>query len=115
MTVNTAGLETFRAGLPQVIDAGVQETAEAIERTATGLVPVDTGALRTSIQVNGAEGTGERTVEAGQGLDYAPFVEYGSSRAPAQPFMTPAAEQNRPALAANIERRLKDLADRSRI
>jgi HK97 gp10 family phage protein len=30
------------------------------------------------------------------GVHYAPYVEFGTHKAPAQPFLTPAAEQNRP-------------------
>lgn len=79
------------AALPRAADATVERTARVIETDATSRVPVDTGALRTSIEVFGAAGSGERTVEAGQGLDYAPMVEFGTSRQTAQPFMTPAA------------------------
>lgn len=110
-----SNLMQFAAGLPAAIDAGVQETAEQVEETARSLVPVDTGALRTSIETFGAGGSGERTVEAGQGLGYAAFVEYGTDKAPAQPFLTPAAEQNRPNLTKNVARHIEALARKSRV
>lgn len=113
MTLTMRGLQTFRAGLSQAIDEGVNDTAVQIHDTARSLVPVDTGALRTSIEVFGAGGSGERTVEAGQSLDYAPFVEYGTARQAAQPFMTPAAERHRADLPKNIATRLKALEGRS--
>jgi HK97 gp10 family phage protein len=111
----TSNLLAFAAGIPQAIDVGVEETAQQVHDTARALVPVDTGALRTSIEVFGAGGSGERTVQAGQSLDYAAHVEYGTAQAPAQPFMTPAAEQHRADLPANVARRLKELEGRSRI
>lgn len=115
MTLNTRGLQTFAADIGKAVDAGVQQTAEAIAQEAQRLVPVDTGALRTSIEVFGAGGSGARTVEAGQGLDYAAFVEYGTAKAPAQPFMTPAAARHRADLPKNIAAQLKALEKRSRI
>jgi HK97 gp10 family phage protein len=108
MTLNTTGLDAFLAGLDEAIDMGVQDATEAIEQKAVATVPVLTGALQTSIQINGVEGSGERTVEAGQGLDYAAWVEYGSSKAPAQPFMTPAAEQTD--VGAFVAKRIAALA-----
>lgn len=86
-------LSTIARGLDGALDRAVARTADAIAADARGLVPVDTGALRTSIEVFGAEGTGARTVEAGQSLDYAVFVEQGTGRQAAQPYMAPAAQQ----------------------
>lgn len=111
----TSNLLKFAAGVSGAIDRGVNETADQVVTTAQQRVPVDTGALRTSIEKFGAAGTGERTVEAGQSLDYAPHVEYGTDRQAAQPFMTPAAEQHRADLARNIAAQLKDLDGRCRI
>src|SRR6266487_2916357 len=115
MTLNMTGLTTFASGIEAAIDEGVNDTAVQIHDTARALVSVDTGALRTSIEVFGAGGSGERTVEAGQSLAYAAFVEYGTSRQAAQRFMTPAAEQHGADLEANIERRLRELAARSQV
>ena len=107
-------IATFRAGLNQAIDAGVNDTAEQVADAARGLVAVDTGALRASIEVFGAGGSGERTVSAGQSLAYAPFVEYGG-KGKAQPFMTPAAERTRPALAKNVGKHIKVLEGKSKV
>jgi hypothetical protein len=110
-----SALPTFIAGLPQAIDAGVGETAQQVHDTARSLVPVDTGALQTSIEVFGAGGSGERVVSAGQSLDYAVIVEYGSARQAAQPYMTPAAVQHAADLPHNVARHLKDLEKRSKV
>lgn len=105
-----SNLGIIAAGMEGAIDRGVETTANQIATLAQSYVPVDTGALRTSIEVFGAGGSMQRTVEAGQSLDYAQFVEYGSANQAAQPFMTPAAEQLRPVLPINIANEIKKLA-----
>ena len=110
-----SALPTFIAGLPQAIDTGVEETAQQVHDTARSLVPVDTGALQTSIEVFGAGGSGERVVSAGQSLDYAVVVEYGSAHQAAQPYMTPAAELHRADLATNTAKHIKALERQSKV
>jgi HK97 gp10 family phage protein len=72
------------------MDRGVATAAGMIADLASQLAPVDTGALRASIRVEGTEGSRRRRVVAG--APHARFVEYGTVTNPAQPFMTPAAE-----------------------
>lgn len=83
------------SALEAVPDTIADRVADAVVESAMQHVPVDTGALRTSIEKFGASGSDTRMVEAGQSLDYAAYVEYGTSRTRAQPFMHPAAEQGR--------------------
>lgn len=61
------------------------------EGYAKRLCPVDTGRLRNSIThtVRG------NTVYIGTNVDYAPYVEMGTSRTRAQPFIRPAIVDNR--------------------
>lgn len=54
------------------------------------LAPVDTGHLRNSIQ---SEFEGELTGIVSVGAEYAAHVEYGTSRAAAQPYFEPAMER----------------------
>ncbi len=116
MALNITGLATFAAGIEEAIAKGVEDTADQIVDTAQSIVPVRTGALRDSIH---AEPTGDpdawRVIAGSDDVEYAPFVEYGTSRMAAQPFLTPAVEQHRGDLEANIERRLKELASRSQV
>lgn len=72
---------------------GVQRAAEQVADLARQLSPVDTGALRGSIRVEPSAPDVRMYVKAGGrgGVDYAAFVEYGTARAAAQPFLTPAA------------------------
>lgn len=73
---------------------------------ARSLAPVgDTGELRDSISV-GLEGDGRFAsigAEIGPTVDYAPFVEYGTSRMAPQPFIGPAVEAQLPKLTSALE------------
>lgn len=61
-----------------------------IQNRARELCPVDTGRLRSSIRaVDGKDATGVY-VDVGTNVEYAPHVEFGTSRMPAQPYMRPA-------------------------
>ena len=93
------------AALPEAVGTIVQETILAIETQAKIKVPVDTGALRASIQ---SEMTGETSGEVATNIEYAPYQEYGTSRMAATPYMTPAAEAER----RHYMRKMTDLESR---
>lgn len=64
-----------------------------VQSVARSLCPVDTGRLRSSIVMRkGRDGMGFY-VEVGTNVSYAAFVEFGTSRQAAQPFLTPAIAQ----------------------
>lgn len=71
----------------------VAETALDIESDATQRAPVRTGNLRRSIH-HAIDTPHHATV--GTNVEYAPYVEYGTSRMAAQPYLTPAVEAARP-------------------
>jgi len=93
--------------LPERAQQAVMGTAYEILKRAADRCPVDTGALQGSLRVE--EGVLEALVIAGGGvrpdgkpIDYAPYVEFGTDRAPAQPFLIPAAEEERPAFLERL-------------
>ena len=64
-----------------------------VQSVARGLCPVDTGRLRSSIvMVSGRDGKGFY-VDVGTNVSYAKFVEFGTSRMAAKPFLIPAVAQ----------------------
>ena len=69
-----------------------------VERGAKQRCPVDTGRLRSSLTHKVDRDDQGLSVRIGTGVTYAPWVELGTSRTPAQPFL-------RPALADEIGRR----------
>lgn len=75
----------------------VRKTAKDIESTAKSLAPVDTGKLKNSIGTSdlramGTSGSIEAEVIAS--AEYSSFLEFGTSRAAAQPFMGPALDKH---------------------
>ena len=75
----------------------VRGAAFLCQRSAQQRVPVDTGFLRSSITVGSPEGgalqQGALSAQVGPEAAYGGFVEFGTTNAGAQPYMTPAAEQ----------------------
>lgn len=62
----------------------------AVEGHAKGICPVDTGRLRSSIGHELGSDGGSLFVRVGTNVEYAPYVELGTRRMSAQPFLTPA-------------------------
>lgn len=78
--------------------AAMRKTAADIQGTAQNLAPVDTGNLRNSITSDYTENAQLLRVEIGPTANYGAFVERGTSRARAQPYLRPAVERHEPAL-----------------
>lgn len=100
--LNLARLRRVIAGEKAAIDRGVEKGAEQIAELARQLAPVDTGALRESIHVEPAENGVVRVVAS---VPYAVYVEYGTARMAAQPFLTPATQHTNVLAAIAIEMR----------
>lgn len=71
--------------LSEVLD----KTAEAVAEDARSEAPVSTGKLRDSIHVE-SEGNTRRI---GTDVDYAVYLETGTSTSPPKPFLTPAMQR----------------------
>lgn len=78
----TALAEKIQAGLPAALLAG----AEAVADAARGMCPVDTGRLQGSIS---ASASGEHATVS-VGADYGIYVEFGTYKMAARPFLAPA-------------------------
>jgi HK97 gp10 family phage protein len=81
-------LPHIQAELRSKASAVVRKTAFDIEADAKGRAPVDTGALRASIAT---QVESDLRASVNVGVSYGAYVEYGTVRAPAQPYLTPAA------------------------
>ena len=95
-------------GMDEKVSAALQEVAEVIKEDAKTLCPVDTGSLRASIRreavARPAGDIWEVGVRAGgyvtnpktrRKVDYAKYVEFGTSRTRPKPFLRPATLSNR--------------------
>ena len=74
----------------------VREACVIVQGSAKGYSPVDTGALRDSITI---EPINEHSGKVGPAMEYDIFVEMGTRRMAAQPYMRPAADNNRKKVA----------------
>lgn len=61
-----------------------------VQTRAKELVRVDTGRLRSSITVTPVTVDGELAVHIGSNVEYAGFIEYGTSRMGPFPYLQPA-------------------------
>ena len=71
----------------QQADNAVQSAGLLCEALAKAACPVDTGNLKSSIHY---ENTGVGSCTVGTAVKYGPYVELGTSRQRAQPFLFPA-------------------------
>lgn len=100
----------LRRSLRPRAEAIINARALQIASIARQLCPVDTGALRDSIAIETYAGhrpgfgTAKRIVV---GQFYAPFVEFGTSRMAAQPFLMPAFEAVKGHILADMKRIFK--------
>lgn len=86
----------FKSYAPECLTAENQAMQKALEiiggkaeTYAKRLCPVDTGNLRNSITHQQFD---ERTEVVGSNVEYAPYVELGTVKMGARPFLRPAAE-----------------------
>jgi HK97 gp10 family phage protein len=97
---------------PEMVDKAIRATAFDVEAQAKELAAVDTGAMRASIFTKTSKGSNApselpadkefvdptpgdpplMTAYIAPGVEYAAYVEFGTGKAAAQPFMTPAIE-----------------------
>lgn len=87
-----------------VTDEAVAEFAADVETHMKGVVPVDTGHLRDSIK---AEKAGDGYTVGPRGVEYAEYVEFGTSRSPAQPYVAPTIQWARQEGPKRIARRIE--------
>jgi len=78
----------------------VRKAAADVEAQGAARVPVDTGNMRTSI---GTSTHGPLSAEIGPTASYSQYVEFGTYKMAAQPFMGPAADAVEPGFIAAME------------
>tara|TARA_Y100000114_G_C11675484_1_gene285966 strand:- start:62 stop:421 length:360 start_codon:yes stop_codon:yes gene_type:complete len=74
----------------------VAEASKNVTSTAKQIVPVDTGNLRTNISYTVIERKDKIEGEIIADTDYASYVELGTSKMRAQPYMLPSAMSEKP-------------------
>lgn len=90
--------------LNQRVETALEAAGIFIEVQAKKNSPVDTGNLRNSI-THETEGN---TTNIGSNVEYAPYVEMGTSRHSAQPFLAPAINDNLSKIESIIKQYLSE-------
>lgn len=88
----TSNADAFKDGLRDVLPKILESWGIVAEGYAKLNCPVDTGRLRNSITHERDDEEGQ--VQIGTNVEYAPYVEYGTSRMKAQPYLEPAILDN---------------------
>jgi HK97 gp10 family phage protein len=99
--VSTSGLDRLIGAKGQLQDV-LRKSARNVERGGKERSPVDTGANRASIQVF-EDNIRNLEVVVGPTTEYAAFLEFGTVRMAARPYMTPALEAERPKFLSAIK------------
>lgn len=109
MGVTIKGLSSLEAKINKLnplaigaLERGVQKAALKVEGDAKMITPVDTGALRDSITISSNSTTNGAVATIGSSLEYAPYVELGTSKSSAQPFLQPALQKNKKTAVAIV-------------
>lgn len=95
MSVEIKGLDKLVVKLDKIANLDISNALEkaclVVENAAKEKCPVDTGRLRNSIshEVENDEGI------IGTNVEYAPYVEFGTYKMKAQPFLQPALNENK--------------------
>jgi len=74
-----AGFQSFGTGITSEIDKIVMRAGLIIQNAAQKKTPVNTGLLRSSITTRLDKTEKKVSAEIGTNVDYAPFIEFGSS------------------------------------
>ena len=84
-----SSLDNYQEDVLKGLQQNIEKAALTVERKAKQNCPVDTGKLRASITTE----VGKLEAEVGTNVEYAPYVEFGTSKQSAQPFMRPALDK----------------------
>lgn len=90
----------------------LSNTAYSVEKTAKENIKrnktVDTGRLLGSISTNVKQDGSGVTAEVGTNVEYANYIEYGTCKMGAKPFLNPAFEEETEGLENRIRQAIRD-------
>ena len=98
--------EQLRQRMPNKANAIVDKHTDSTVDLMRQLSPVDTGAMRDSIE---KVSLGPLTLGIRIGVPYFIFVEFGTIHQEAQPFISPAVESGRRGYLEELKQALKEL------
>jgi HK97 gp10 family phage protein len=108
ITIKFDRFPEIAAAMPERASQVVRKASFDIEGQAKNRCPIETGALHDSILTK-FENNGLTGIIAPH-MDYATFVEFGTKRMSAKPYMLPAAEAVAPAYIAAMKQMLQEIS-----
>ena len=96
--------EEVKSAMTGALARALEKIGLVAEGYAKGLCPVDTGRLRNSI-THADDGEAEYI---GTNVEYAPYVELGTSRTRAQPYLKPAVVNHSDEYKKIVEAEMQD-------
>lgn len=101
-------LKKIKKTVSNDIEQALVNSALIVERDAKINAPVDTGLMRSTITHNlGNEDTNNPYVDIISPTEYSKYVEFGTSKQPAQPFLFPAYNNNKQKILKEIAKAMK--------
>lgn len=94
-------LDNFNNHIEKEVEKEIINTATKVQAGAKQRCPVDTGSLRNSISIKKLD---DMEVEVGAYMPYAAYVEFGTYKMKAQPYLFPAFEEERPKFLRRLEK-----------
>lgn len=107
LQIKSDNREAFRSKLRAAIPVALEEIGQVAEGYAKKKCPVDTGRLRNSITHAIEDGDSGGRAVIGTNVDYAAYVELGTSRQKAQPYLKPAANNHKKDYADIVRKHLQ--------
>lgn len=117
LVVQEDNTEYIAQAIDRALAEALDEIGRKVQHRAQELCPVDTGRLRNSITYTlggggyafpGMGAAVGREVTVGSEVEYAAYVELGTSRTPAQPYLRPAAADYADEYRNIVEGRLRN-------
>lgn len=99
--------DLFQKRLQEQMRASLKEIGQFGAAEAQSRAPVDTGELRRSISYVDED----TQVHIGSPQDYAGYVEEGTSKQKAQPYIKPAIYENTKAISDIVEKNMREVGD----
>jgi HK97 gp10 family phage protein len=119
--IKVSGVESTIKRLQGIIDMGERQLAQAVmagslvvNDEAKGRCPYITGNLRRSIHPELVSHSSERAeVMVGTDVVYAPYVEMGTARRAAKPYLRPALNEHRDDVRSSVQNAWQDILQKN--
>ena len=100
-------MNTLETELKKEVEKEMNQALLPVKVEAVSIAPFDTGALSRSIAIR-TEVTEEAIIgKVGAYIDYAKYLEFGTSKMKAQPFLRPAFDTHKMEVSEDIKRRIQ--------